>query len=105
MPRRTRSALRLHPEVLKKNGRKEFVVLPYEEFVAIQEQLEDAEDLVGLRLAVLQDKGGPGLTVDELKARLGLSKERTRRRPVKRAKQLPLRGQRSIRRVRTNKPV
>jgi len=27
----------LHPEFLKKEGRKEFVVLPYEEFVALQE--------------------------------------------------------------------
>ncbi len=29
--------LELHPEMLKKNGRTEFVVLPYEEFVQRQE--------------------------------------------------------------------
>lgn len=43
--------MRLHPEVLVKNGKKEFVVLPYEEFLAIQERLADAEDLLALRKA------------------------------------------------------
>ena len=38
--------LKLHPEILVKNGKKEFVVLPYEEFLAMQERLADAEDLV-----------------------------------------------------------
>ncbi len=27
--------LKLHPEILKKNGKNEFVVLPYEEFLAL----------------------------------------------------------------------
>ena len=42
---------KLHPEILKKNGKKQFVVLPYEEFVAIQERLADADDLMMLRKA------------------------------------------------------
>jgi hypothetical protein len=29
--------LKLHPEVLLKNGKKEFVVLPYKEFLAMQD--------------------------------------------------------------------
>jgi hypothetical protein len=29
----------LHPEILKKKGKKQFAVLPYEEFVALQEWL------------------------------------------------------------------
>lgn len=33
-----------HPEFLSKEGKKEFVVLPYEEFLAIQELIEDAEE-------------------------------------------------------------
>lgn len=41
----------LHPEILKKNGKNEFVVLPYEEFLAVQERLADAEDLLELRKA------------------------------------------------------
>jgi hypothetical protein len=39
----------LHPQVIEKEGKKEFVVLPYEEFVLIQEALEDLEDLRELR--------------------------------------------------------
>jgi hypothetical protein len=43
--------LRLHPQILVKNGKKQFVVLPYEEFLAIQERLADAEDLLQVRKA------------------------------------------------------
>ena len=43
--------IKLHPEILKKNGKKEFVVLPYEEFTALQELLDDYEDLLDLRAA------------------------------------------------------
>ena len=41
----------LHPEILKKNGKNEFVVLPYAEFLAVQERLADADDLLELRKA------------------------------------------------------
>jgi PHD/YefM family antitoxin component YafN of YafNO toxin-antitoxin module len=47
---------KLHPEVVVKNGKKEFVVLPYKEFLAMQERLADAEDLLELRKA----KGAEG---------------------------------------------
>ena len=43
--------LKLHPEVLFKNGKKEFVVLPHKEFLAMQDRLADAEDLLELRKA------------------------------------------------------
>ena len=39
----------LHPQVIEKEGRKEFVVLPYEEFLQIQEALDDFDDLRELR--------------------------------------------------------
>ncbi len=41
----------IHPQVIEKEGKKEFVVLPYEEFLAIKESLEDFEDLKDLRKA------------------------------------------------------
>ena len=41
--------LKLHPEILVKDGKKQFAVLPYEEFLAVQERLADAEDLFELR--------------------------------------------------------
>ena len=43
--------LTLHPEILRKNGKNHFAVLPYEEFLALQERLADAEDLLELRRA------------------------------------------------------
>jgi PHD/YefM family antitoxin component YafN of YafNO toxin-antitoxin module len=41
--------IELHPEILKKNGKSEFVVLPYEEYEALQELLADYQDLMDLR--------------------------------------------------------
>lgn len=39
----------IHPQIIEKDGRKEFVVLPYEEFLRLQEELEDYHDLLRLR--------------------------------------------------------
>ena len=62
----------LHPEILMKNGKKEFVVLPYEEFVALQELLADLEDLRDLRTAKDEAADEPSLTMKEVKAELKL---------------------------------
>lgn len=64
--------LELHPEILKKNGKNEFVVLPYEEFVELQRLLSDAEDLMDLREAKKQEGATPGLGLTEAKKQLGL---------------------------------
>ncbi len=73
--------MKLHPRILKKNGRNEFVVLPYEEYRALAERLADAEDLLALRRARRADKPGrAGLPLDELKTRLGLVGRPSRRR-------------------------
>jgi PHD/YefM family antitoxin component YafN of YafNO toxin-antitoxin module len=66
--------LKLHPEVLKKNGKNEFVVLPYEEFVKIQEALEDADDLRALRTAKRRDSKAPGISLAEVRRRLNAKK-------------------------------
>ena len=65
--------LELHPEFLKKNGRNEFVVLPYEEFLKVQECLQDAEDLLELRLARQENAGHPGVPLEEVKKRFGMT--------------------------------
>ena len=65
--------IELHPEYLSKNGKKEFVVLPYEEFEALQELLEDLEDLIDLRNAKLEDADKPSISLAEVKQQLGLS--------------------------------
>ncbi len=37
------------PQIIEKSGRKEFVILPYEEFLRLEEELEDYHDLRMLR--------------------------------------------------------
>ena len=63
--------IELHPEVLKKNGVNEFVILPYDEFVALQKLLADVQDLTDLREAVRVESGTPTISLEELKAELG----------------------------------
>jgi len=62
--------IELHPEILKKNGKNEFVILPYEEFLLLQERLADAEDLVDLREAVRTEGDAPTISLEALKADL-----------------------------------
>ena len=64
--------LKLHPEILEKNGEKQFVVLPYEEFLAIQERLADAEDLVMLRKAKRVEGKKRSIPLVEVKRKIGL---------------------------------
>ena len=63
----------LHPEILVKNGKKQFAVLPYEEFVAVQERLADAEDLLELRKARRAEGKKPSIPLARLKRDLGMS--------------------------------
>ena len=63
--------IQLHPEILKKNGKEEFVVLPYEEFTALRELLDDYEDLLDLRAAKKQDPE-PSIPLAKVKNELGL---------------------------------
>ena len=56
----------LHPQVIEKKGKKEFVVLPYEEFLFIQEALEDFEDLKELRKEKERSKGEPTTPLDKV---------------------------------------
>ncbi len=64
--------LKLHPEILVKNGKKEFVVLPYEEFLAMQQLLADAEDLLDLRKAKRSERGKKSIALAEINRELGI---------------------------------
>ena len=64
--------LKLHPEVLVKNGKKEFVVLPYKEFLAMQDRLADAEDLLELRKAKRAEARKKSVPLAEVKRQLKL---------------------------------
>lgn len=62
----------LHPEILKKDGRPEFAILPYEEYVELSRLLADAQDLIDLREAKAAEGGVPGVGLAEARKLLGL---------------------------------
>ncbi len=59
--------LALHPNILEKNGVKEFAILPFDEFKQIQSELQNFEDLKDLRYAKLAEKDIKGLSLNEAK--------------------------------------
>jgi PHD/YefM family antitoxin component YafN of YafNO toxin-antitoxin module len=70
----------LRAQIIKKNGKKEYAVLPYEEFIRIQEELADYEDLRSLREAKAIEKSAPTLGLAELKKKIGRRTTRSSRR-------------------------
>jgi PHD/YefM family antitoxin component YafN of YafNO toxin-antitoxin module len=63
---------KLHPVFLKKNGKSEFVVLPFDEYTALQELLSDYQDLLELRMAKQDEEGAASVSLEIVKAELGL---------------------------------
>jgi predicted DNA-binding protein (UPF0251 family) len=64
---------KLKPEIWSKNGKKKFVVLSYEEFESIRQQLEDAEDLKLLHQSKKRQAGAKTISLVEMKRRLGIN--------------------------------
>jgi hypothetical protein len=62
----------LHPQIIEKNGTKESVVLPYNEFIALREWMEDMEDLLELRKAKRAEGNVPGRPLEEVAKDLGI---------------------------------
>ena len=58
--------------LIEKDGKKEFVVLPFEEFVRLEEELADYRDLQELREAKREEGDAPVVDLAEAKAELGL---------------------------------
>lgn len=58
----------IHPQIIEKAGQKEFVVIPYQEFLEIQELLEDYEDLQILRSEMETQREAPTRTLHSLLA-------------------------------------
>lgn len=56
----------IHPQIIKKEGKKEFVVLPYDEFIKIQDALEDYEDLKLLREEKEKSKDQSAIPLDKV---------------------------------------
>jgi PHD/YefM family antitoxin component YafN of YafNO toxin-antitoxin module len=62
----------IHPNILERDGKKAFVVLPYEEFVMMEEELQEYHDLKELRAAKAAESHEPAVSLDDVKKELGL---------------------------------
>ena len=62
----------IHPNILERDGKKAFVVLPYEEFVMIEEELQEYCDLKELRAAKAEEADAPTESLCDVKKELGL---------------------------------
>ena len=62
----------LHPQFIREDGKDKFVVLPHEEFVALCELAEDAQDLRMTEEARAENADRPGVSIETMRAELGL---------------------------------
>ena len=62
--------IELHPHILERDGKPSFVVLPYEEFVALQDGLQDALDSLAIEASVEENKGKRRFSLAEIQERL-----------------------------------
>ncbi len=61
----------IHPQIIEKDGKKEFIVLPYEEFLRVQEALEDYDDLRTLRDEKVSSANEPTRALDDVLEDIG----------------------------------
>lgn len=64
--------LKLQPNILERDGKKAFAVLTYEEFLGVQEALEDYADLCELREAKAAEFNAPDTPLSEVRQKLGI---------------------------------
>ncbi len=62
-------------QIIEKHGKKEFSVMPYKDFLRLQEEVEDYRDLRDLRKAKADPKNRQGRSLDLVTATLGLKKK------------------------------
>lgn len=61
----------IHPQIIEKDGCKEFVVLPYDEFLQMQKEIEDYEDLRTLREEKATAHAEPTRSLEEVLREIG----------------------------------
>lgn len=62
--------MELSPQIIKKNGKKEYVVLPYEDYIKIKKILEDHEDLIDLRKAKTETINEPSIPFNKVEEKI-----------------------------------
>jgi antitoxin (DNA-binding transcriptional repressor) of toxin-antitoxin stability system len=60
------------PQILEKEGKPAFAVVPIEEYKAMRQRLDDLEDLALLREAEAADRKAPGRPLKDVLRELGL---------------------------------
>jgi PHD/YefM family antitoxin component YafN of YafNO toxin-antitoxin module len=65
--------LEIHPNYIEKKGKKEFVVISYDEFKRIEETLNDYEDLMELRKVKSKEKDKATKNIYQVKKELNIS--------------------------------
>jgi hypothetical protein len=75
--------INIHANILEKNGKKQFAILPYNEFVKIKNDLDDYEDLKLLRQAKRKEAKSPPTSMAKAKEIL-LAKRTSGRKKVNR---------------------
>ena len=61
----------IHPQIIEKDGGKEFVVLPYEEFLQMQAEIENYENLRTLREEKATTHAEPTRSLEEVLREIG----------------------------------
>lgn len=67
------SMIVLNPNFLEKNGIREYAILPYEEFIRLQDELADYEDLRLLREAKVIEAESPSVSFNDVKKEFGIN--------------------------------
>ncbi len=62
----------ISPQILEKNGKKEFAILPFEDFLKLQEELACYDDLRILREAKKEEQNAPSVSLEEAKSILNI---------------------------------
>ncbi|HEY3319359.1 MAG TPA: type II toxin-antitoxin system Phd/YefM family antitoxin [Planctomycetota bacterium] len=64
----------MHTQIIGKSGKKEYAVIPYKEFLRMQEMIEDYEDLKALRRAKAEPDYRKRRPYEDVAKELGLVK-------------------------------
>lgn len=67
----------MEAQIIEKRGKKEFAVIPYKDYVRMQEDLEDYYDLLELRRAKADPRNQNGRSLEEVVKELGLKRKKS----------------------------
>ena len=73
----------MKPQIIEKQGKKEFAVIPYKDFIRMQDDIEDYQDLKELREAKLDSRNQQGRSFDDVAKELGLRRKKLKTRSIK----------------------